>query len=101
MRAFEGSYHPKTLRARVWPCELGLKRLGGGCIDRLAAIITIHTDAVIAIFAKSSLGAIWTAVSPDPGIIAALDCFTPMHGCVLIPGRLLHITGKSIIGCRE
>jgi acetoacetyl-CoA synthetase len=58
----------KDVRARVHACQVGLKRLGIKSNDVVAGYIGNHASAVIAMLAATSLGAVWTAVSPDSGV---------------------------------
>lgn len=61
------------LNEAVKQCASGLKQLGIGPSDRVAAILPNSSYAVIAMLATTSLGAIWASCSPDFGTDAALD----------------------------
>jgi acetoacetyl-CoA synthetase len=54
---------------------LELRRRGIGPGDRVAAYLPNIPEAVIALFACASLGAVWTLCSPDMGTPAVLDRF--------------------------
>lgn len=51
--------------------------------DRVAAYLTNSPEAVIAMLATTSIGAIWTAVSPDFGTPSVLDRFSQLEPKVL------------------
>jgi acetoacetyl-CoA synthetase len=54
----------------------GLKKLGVGKGDRVAAFMPNIPETVIAMLAAASLGAIWSSTSPDFGIKGVLDRFS-------------------------
>ena len=62
----------KELRERVRQCQAGMKALGLQRGDRVAGYVANHTNALVAMLATTSLGGIWTAVSPDTGVHAVL-----------------------------
>jgi len=51
--------------------------------DRVAAYLTNSPEAVVAMLATTSIGAIWTAVSPDFGTPSVLDRFAQLEPKVL------------------
>lgn len=57
----------KRLRARVHQCQLALKSAGIGKDDRVAGYVGNHVNGVVAMLAATSLGALYTALSPDNG----------------------------------
>ena len=63
------------LRRRSASLALELRRLGVGRGDRVAAYLPNIPEAVIALLACASLGAIWTSCSPEMGTPAVLDRF--------------------------
>jgi len=63
----------KQLRTQVAQCAAGLKAIGVGVGDRVAAVMPNTAQTIIAMLATSSLGAIWSSCSPDFGAQAALD----------------------------
>ena len=65
--SFEQLYH------EVAQCAAGLKSLGIGTGDRVAALMPNTPYTIIAMLATTSLGAIWSSCSPDFGCQAALD----------------------------
>jgi acetoacetyl-CoA synthetase len=62
----------------------GLRRLGIGRGDRVAAVIPNIPEAVIALVACASLGAIWASCSPDFGTRSLVDRFAQIEPKVLI-----------------
>ncbi|KAG0637848.1 hypothetical protein HOY80DRAFT_224926 [Tuber brumale] len=62
----------KELRERVRVCAAGLKRrVKQG--DIVAGYVANHTNALVAMLASTSLGCVWTGISPDHGTTAVLD----------------------------
>jgi len=57
----------KQLRERVHTCQLALKSAGIGKNDRVAGYVGNHVNGVVAMLAATSLGALYTALSPDNG----------------------------------
>lgn len=69
---------------QVSRCAAGLRRLGVGRGDRVAAYVPNRPEAVVAFLATASLGAIWTACSPDFGSRSVLDRFGQVGPTVLL-----------------
>jgi acetoacetyl-CoA synthetase len=63
---------------------VGLRRLGVGPGDRVAAYLPTIPEAVIAFLATASIGAIWSSCSPDFGPRAVIDRFGQIEPRVLI-----------------
>ena len=59
----------------VAKCAHGLKNLGISKGDRVVGFVTNSHEAVIAMLATTSLGAIWSSCSPDFGVNGVLDRF--------------------------
>ena len=62
----------------------GLRRLGVGKGDRVAAVIPNIPEAVVALLACASIGAIWSSCSPDFGTQSLVDRFAQIEPTVLI-----------------
>ncbi len=77
-----------------------LKSLGVGVGDRVAGIVPNTFEALIAMLATSSVGAIWSSCSPDFGVNAALDRFSQIEPKVLI-GVDGYCYGGKVIDCRD
>jgi acetoacetyl-CoA synthetase len=72
------------LAERVGAAAAGLRRLGVVRGDRVAAFLPNGPEAVIALLATASLGAIWSSCSPDFGTRAVVDRFLQIEPKVLI-----------------
>ena len=77
-----------------------LVSLGVSKGDRIAGIVPNTLEAVVAMLATASLGAIWSSCSPDFGVNAALDRFSQIEPTILI-GVDGYLYGGKIIDCRE
>jgi acetoacetyl-CoA synthetase len=68
------------LYSRVKACATGLKKLGVQQGDRVAAFIPNIPEAIIAMLATTSIGALWSSCSPDfglEGVMARFGQITP------------------------
>jgi acetoacetyl-CoA synthetase len=83
------------LREEVARVRTGLLRLGVGRGDRVAAYLPNIPQALIACLATASLGAIWSAGSPDFGVPSIVDRFKQIEPKVLIAVDGYHYNGKS------
>ena len=63
------------LYVQVAKAASGLRRLGVGVGDRVAAFTPNNAEAVVLVIATSSLGAIWSSVSPEFGVSSVLERF--------------------------
>jgi acetoacetyl-CoA synthetase len=72
------------LEASVAAVATGLRRLGVGRGDRVVAVIPNMPEAVIALLACASLGAIWASCSPEFGTRSLIDRFAQVSPKVLI-----------------
>jgi len=72
------------LREQVAACRAGLIRLGIRRGDRVAAYLPNIPEALIALLATVSLGAIWTSAAPEFGVRAVVDRFGQIGPTVLI-----------------
>ena len=72
------------LRAQVARVQAGLAELGIGVGDRVAAYLPNAPEALIAMLATVSLGAIWTSCSPDFGAHSVIDRFAQISPKVLL-----------------
>ncbi|GGO75649.1 acetoacetate--CoA ligase [Nonomuraea cavernae] len=83
------------LREEVARVRAGLVRLGVGRGDRVAGYLPNIPQALIAFLATASLGAIWSAGSPDFGVPSIVDRFRQIEPKVLIAVDGYHYNGKS------
>jgi acetoacetyl-CoA synthetase len=86
----------RELRAQVASVAAHLRALGVGKGDRVAGFIANRPETVIAMLATASLGAVWSACSPDFGVDAVLDRFGQIEPKVLIATDGYFYNGKSI-----
>jgi len=72
------------LSREVARIRAGLQSLGVGLGDRVAAYLPNSPEALIAMLATASLGAIWTSCSPDFGAHSVIDRFAQISPAVLL-----------------
>ena len=84
-----------ALRDAVGRAAAGLRRLGVGRGDRVAAVLPNAEHAVIAFLATASLGAIWSSCSPDFGPVGILDRFQQIEPKVLFGIDGYHYNGRA------
>jgi acetoacetyl-CoA synthetase len=84
------------LRQRSVSLALELRRLGVRRGDRVAAYLPNIPEAVIALLACASIGAIWTLCSPDMGKPAVLDRFRQVAPKVFIAVDGVHYGGRRM-----
>ncbi|KAI4257369.1 MAG: hypothetical protein L6R42_005717 [Xanthoria sp. 1 TBL-2021] len=84
----------KQLRGRVQQCTSALAYLGVQKGDRVAGYLANHTNALVAMLSAASIGAIWTAVSPDTGVHAVLDRMQQIDPALLFSDNAAKYNGK-------
>lgn len=72
------------LRDQVRRAAAGLRRLGVGHGDRVAAYLPNIDETLVAFLATASLGAIWSSCAPEFGTRAVLDRWTQIEPTVLL-----------------
>ena len=72
-----------------------LRRLGVGVGDRVAGYLPNLPEAVIAMLATTSIGAVWSSASPDFGIQGVLDRFGQIEPKVLFSADGYFYGGKT------
>jgi acetoacetyl-CoA synthetase len=89
------------LRSEVAACAATLRAAGIQRGDRVAGFLPNCPEAVIAMLATTSLGAIWSSCSPDFGVAGVLDRFTQIAPTVLFAvdgyrynGRLIDLAAR-------
>ena len=88
--AFQSERHPlrlvewAELERSVAAAAAGLRRLGVGRGDRVVAVVPNIPEAVVALLACASIGAIWASCSPDFGTRSLIDRFAQVSPKVLI-----------------
>jgi len=73
----------------------GLRDLGVGEGDRVAAYLPNVPEAVVGFLATASLGAIWSSCSPDFGVSAVVDRFAQIAPTVLLAVDGYRYNGRS------
>lgn len=91
----------RSLRSRVARCQAVLRAHGVKPHDRVAGFVGNHANAVVAMLATTSLGAIWTGISPDSGVPMVLDRLQQIEPVVLFAddgqvygGKTFGVLGK-------
>ncbi|MEU3310805.1 acetoacetate--CoA ligase [Nocardiopsis sp. NPDC006832] len=72
------------LRERTAAIAAGLRELGVGEGDRVAAYLPNLPETAAAFYAVASLGAIWSSCSPDFGVRSVIDRFAQIEPKVLL-----------------
>jgi acetoacetyl-CoA synthetase len=83
------------LRREVARVAAGLRDLGIGEGDRVAAFLPNLPESIVAMLAATSLGAVWTSCSPDFGINGVLDRFGQVTPRVLFTADGYFYGGKT------
>ena len=84
----------KSLRDRVLICSESMRARGLRDGDRVACYTANHANAVIILLATLSIGAIWTGISPDTGVKAALDRLIQIEPTFLFADNGSHYNTK-------
>jgi acetoacetyl-CoA synthetase len=85
----------RELRTQVAAVRAALVRHGVGVGDRVAALLPNTPEALIAMLATVSLGAVWSSCSPDFGARAVADRFTQIEPVVLFTVDGYRYGGKA------
>ncbi len=72
------------LRGQVGALAAALRELGVGPGDRVAAYLPNIPEAVVALLATASLGAVWTSCAPDFGLRSVIDRLGQVEPTVLV-----------------
>ncbi|KAL2065849.1 hypothetical protein VTL71DRAFT_3519 [Oculimacula yallundae] len=83
------------LRERVRRCALALRSHGVVESDRVGGFLGNHANAVVAMLASASIGAIWTGVSPDTGVTAVLERLVQIEPKVLFVDNAVGYNGRN------
>ena len=73
----------------------GLRKLGVGVGDKVAAYMPNMPETIIAALATMSLGAVWSSCSPDFGVTGVLDRFGQIAPKVLVAAEGYYYGGKT------
>jgi acetoacetyl-CoA synthetase len=85
----------RELRTQVASVRAALVGHGVGVGDRVAALLPNATEALVAMLATASLGAVWSSCSPDFGARAIADRFTQIEPVVLFTVDGYRYGGKA------
>src|SRR5436305_8050893 len=85
----------RELRTEVAAVRAWLVAQGVGVGDRVAALLPNAPEALVAMLATASLGAVWSSCSPDFGARAVADRFTQIDPVVLFAVDGYHYGGKQ------
>ena len=84
------------LNAQVAGLQRSLRAAGVSIGDRVAAVLPNAWQAVVAMLATTSLGAVWSSCSPDFGSRGIIDRFGQIEPKVLIACSSYQYAGKPI-----
>jgi len=82
------------LHTAVAVTAAGLREAGVTVGDRVAGFLPNHPQAIIAMLATTSIGAIWSSCSPDFGVDAVVDRFAQIAPKVLFTADGYFYNGK-------
>lgn len=74
----------RELAEAVASAATGLRRLGVGKGDRVAALVPNIPEAVIGLLACASIGAVWSSCAPEFGVRSVIDRFRQIDPSVLL-----------------
>jgi acetoacetyl-CoA synthetase len=86
----------RELRNQVARCTAALRDIGVRRGDRVGGFLPNIPEAVIAMLATASLGAVWSSCSPDFGIDGVFDRFGQIEPKVLFAADAYSYNGKTI-----
>ncbi len=82
------------LTSRVRSCSLALRAQGVKPGDRIAGFLGNHANTVVAMLSAATVGAVWTAVSPDTGVTAVLERLVQIEPVILFVDNAVFYNGK-------
>lgn len=85
----------KDLRERVRICTLALRKLDVQQDDRIAGYLGNHCNTLVAMLSATSIGALWTGISPDTGVHAVLDRLQQIQPKVLFADNAVIYNEKT------
>ncbi|XP_005109630.1 acetoacetyl-CoA synthetase [Aplysia californica] len=84
----------RELRQSVAQYAAAMRRFGVQKGDRVVGYIPNCVEAVEAMLAASSIGAIWSSTSPDFGVVGVLERFTQIQPKIIFSVNAVHYNGK-------
>src|SRR5215831_15670536 len=85
----------RELGGEVAAAAAAMRALGLGPGDRVAAYLPNTPQAIVAVLAAASIGAVWSSCSPDFGVQGVLDRFGQIEPKVLFAVDAYHYNGKT------
>ena len=85
----------RELQESVSRLSQALQAAGVGPGDRCAGFVPNMPEAIIAMLATATLGAVWTSCSPDFGVQGVLDRFGQVEPKILFTADGYHYNGKA------
>jgi len=86
----------QELVAEVGKAQVALREAGVGVGDRVAAVLPNCPEAIVAMLAANSIGAIWSSCSPDFGVEGILDRFGQIEPKLLVAADGYFWKGKAM-----
>ncbi|KAI9709583.1 MAG: hypothetical protein M1820_003343 [Bogoriella megaspora] len=83
------------LRERVRKCQAAMLAMDVRVGDRVAGYVANQINALVSMLAATSIGAIWTAVSPDTGSHAVLERLKQIEPTLLLADDYALYNGKT------
>ena len=83
------------LRDQTARCAAGLRRLGVGRGDRVAAYMPNVPETVVGFLACASIGAVWSSCAPEFGVPTVVDRFKQIEPRVLLATEGYRYGGKD------
>jgi acetoacetyl-CoA synthetase len=83
-----------SLRDRVRQCANGMRARGLRTGDRVACYLANHANALVVMLATTSVGAIWTGISPDTGVSAVLGRLSQIEPALLFADNAIQYNAK-------
>ncbi|MGH3666092.1 MAG: acetoacetate--CoA ligase, partial [Egibacteraceae bacterium] len=83
------------LHGLVGHAQQGLRDLGVGPGDRVAAVVPNCVEAVVVMLAATALGAVWSSCSPDFGAMGVVDRFGQIRPKVLLVADGYRYAGRT------
>lgn len=84
-----------SLRERVRHCANAMRACGLRRGDRMACYLANHANGLVVMIAAISLGAVWTGVSPDTGVSAALARLSQIQPVFLFADNAVQYNAKT------
>ena len=84
----------KELRERVRQCSHAMRHAGVVEGARITGYLANHCNALVAMLSASSVGAVWTAISPDTGVHAVLDRIQQIDPVMLFADNAVMYNGR-------